>query len=214
MKGTTRRLCDGVSETTFCALTDQMQGGRAQRRPEEKRARLLTAARTAFAKSGYGASVHEICQTAGVGIGTFYHQFPDKSDLMRRLMEEEHQYRVREFDALAAYPADDFAAKVAGILAGSEPGLLVAMVEAIGIDERLRDFARDLRNSTRERLAVALARAREARHVREPSLDASTAAWAALLLADVSIEDPGSPNVPKAIEVLAFGSGGTARTGA
>ena len=100
MKGTTRRLRGAVRQT-HCCLTDQTTG-RAQRRPEEKRARLLAAARDAFGENGYGASVHEICQAAGVGIGTFYHQFPDKSDLMRFLMDEEHQYRVRAFEALAA----------------------------------------------------------------------------------------------------------------
>jgi len=63
--------------------SDRPTTGRARRRPEEKRARLLAAARTIFGETGYGASVHEICQAAGVGIGTFYLQFPDKSDLMR-----------------------------------------------------------------------------------------------------------------------------------
>ena len=140
-----------------------------------------------------------------MGIGTFYHQFPDKSDLMRYLMDEEHQYRVRGFDALAAAPADDFSDRVAGILAGSEPRLLVAMVEAIGADERLRDFARDLREGTRERLALAVTSARKSRHVDQAFLDPSTAAWAALLMGDVSIQDPGSPNVSRAIDVLAFG---------
>ena len=89
-------MCGGVRRQTFCVLIDRTTG-HAQRRPEEKRARLLAAARKAFATSGYGASVHDICQAAGVGIGTFYHQFPDKSDLMRFLMDEEHQYRVRAF---------------------------------------------------------------------------------------------------------------------
>jgi hypothetical protein len=54
---------------------------------------------------------------------------------------------------------------------------------------------------------LALARAREVRQILRPSLDASTAAWAALLMGDVAIENPGSPNVPKAIAVLAFASG-------
>jgi AcrR family transcriptional regulator len=192
------------------ALTDRTTGGRAQRRPEEKRARLLAAARAAFAKSGYGASVHEICQAAGVGIGTFYHQFPDKSDLMRFLMDEEHQYRVRAFDALAA---DDLAAELTRVLAGSDPALLRAMIEACGIDERLRDFGRDLRKETGERLAAALARARQAREIRRPALDATTAAWAALVIGDAGIDPTGTAGFEKAIAVLAFAEGnGTIRT--
>jgi AcrR family transcriptional regulator len=176
-------------------------GVRAQRRPEEKRARLLAAARTAFAERGYGASVHEICQAAGVGIGTFYHQFPDKSDLMRLLMEEEHQYRIRAFDALGP---QDFGTEIARVLAGSEPALLQAMIEACGVDERLRGVARDLRKETRERLTVALTRVRGARNTREPALDASTAAFAILIMGDAAIDRAGSDEVRSVIEVLTF----------
>ena len=168
----------------------------------------MAAAREAFAKSGYGASVHEICQAAGVGIGTFYHQFPDKSDLMRFLMDEEHQYRVRAFDALAA---DDPAAEIAHVLAGSEPKLLRAMIEACGVDERLRDFGRDLRKETRERLAAALARVRQARDIRRPALDTSTAAWATLLMGDVAIDPAATADVRSVIDVLAFAGGDDVR---
>lgn len=184
------------------ALIDRTVGGRAQRRPEEKRARLLAAARTAFAESGYGASVHEICEAAGVGIGTFYHQFPDKSDLMRFLMDEEHQYRVRAFDALDTKV--DLAAEIARVVAGSDPAVLRAMIEACGIDERLRDFARDLRKESRERLAAALTRVRQARGIRYPALDASTAAFATLIMGDVAVDTAGTDEVRRVIELLAF----------
>jgi AcrR family transcriptional regulator len=216
MKGTTRRLRGFCCSAHILALTDRTTE-RAQRRPEEKRARLLAAARSAFGKRGYGASVHEICQAAGVGIGTFYHQFPDKSDLMRVLMDEEHQYRIRAFDALAAdnLAADDLAAEITRVLAGSDPALLRAMIEACGIDERLRDFGRELRKETRERLAAALARARQAREIRRPALDASTAAWATLVIGDAAIDPAGIAVFEKAIAVLAFAEGdGATRAGA
>jgi AcrR family transcriptional regulator len=201
MKGTTRRLRGGSISAHICPLIDRTSGGRAQRRPEEKRARLLAAARTAFGATGYGASVHEICQAAGVGIGTFYHQFPDKSDLMRFLMDEEHQYRVRAFDALGA---DDLAADISRVLAGSDPGLLRAMIEACGIDERLRDSARELRKETRERLAAAFTRVRHARDIRHPALEASTAAFATLIMGDVAIDSAGIDDVRSVIDLLAF----------
>jgi AcrR family transcriptional regulator len=148
-----------------------------------------------------------------VGIGTFYHQFPDKSDLMRFLMDEEHQYRVRAFDALAVNGADTLPAEVARVLAGSEPKLLRAMIEACGIDERLREFARDIRKETRERLAAALTHARAARAIRRPALDANTAAWATLVIGDAAIDTAGAAEFEKAIDVLAFAEGnGTIRT--
>ena len=185
-------------------LTDPTSAGRAQRRPEEKRARLLAAARTAFAETGYGASVHEICHEAGVGIGTFYHQFPDKSDLMRFLMDEEHQYRVRSFDTLTASSAEAFSSELARVLAGSDPALLRAMIEACGIDERLREFGLEVRKETRDRLATAVARAREARNIRRPALDASTAAWATLGMSDRSIDSTITEVFEKAVAVLVF----------
>ena len=185
---------------TLCVVSEQTTA-RTHRRPEEKRARLLAAARTAFGVTGYGASVHDICRAAGVGIGTFYHQFPDKSDLMRYLMEEEHQYRVRSFDALTG---DDLATEVARVLAGSDPALLRAMIEACGMDEQLRNFALGLRKETRERLATALARARQARGIRGPALDASTAAWATLLMGDVRVHTAAADDQRKVIDVLAF----------
>ena len=153
---------------------------------------------------GYGASVHEICHAAGVGIGTFYHQFPDKSDVMRLLMEEEHQFRVRAFDAVAAKGAEDFGAEVARILAGSDPGLLPAMVEAIEVNDSLRDLARGLREESQERLTAAVTRARQARNIRNPALEANTAAWATLHLGDVAINPAQGDNVRSVIEVLVF----------
>ena len=141
-----------------------------------------------------------------MGIGTFYHQFPDKSDLMRFLMDEEHQNRVRAFDAIAAQ-RDDFASEVARVLAGSDPALLRAMIEACGIEPRLRDFGRGLRKETHERLAAALARARKARHIQRPALDASTAAWATLLMGDAAKDRAGTDEVRQVIDVLAFGAG-------
>ena len=194
---------DRVAGLTLSLLTERTTG-RPQRRPEEKRTRLLAAARAAFAENGYGASVHEICQAAGVGIGTFYHQFPDKSDLMRFLMDEEHQYRVRAFDALAVSGGEEISADVALILAGSDPGLLRAMVEACGIDERLRDFGREVRKKTQERLAATIARARGARGIRNPALDSNAAAWATLVIGDATVDPTGTATFEKAITVLAF----------
>ena len=56
--------------------------------PEEKRQRLLAAARMEFARVRYeDASVNRIIQTAGIPRGSFYMYFTDKEDLFRYLME-------------------------------------------------------------------------------------------------------------------------------
>jgi len=111
-------------------------------------------------------------------------------------MDEEHQYRVRAFDALPAEGADELASEVARVLAGSDRALLRAMVEACGADERLRDFGRELRKESQERLAAAIGRARLARDLPKPALDPSAAAWATLLVGDGA----GSDDMRKIIE--------------
>ncbi|HUI24830.1 MAG TPA: TetR/AcrR family transcriptional regulator [Candidatus Kryptonia bacterium] len=54
------------------------------------RARLLTVGRTAFARKGLaGVSLTEdILRPAGVSVGSFYHQFRDKTDLFLALLQQ------------------------------------------------------------------------------------------------------------------------------
>ncbi|MCI0158819.1 TetR/AcrR family transcriptional regulator [Leifsonia shinshuensis] len=59
------------------------------------RAKLLTAATELFHESTGALSVEEVAQRAGVGVGTFYRNFPTKRALLEALM-------VQEIDALSA----------------------------------------------------------------------------------------------------------------
>ncbi|HZE41379.1 MAG TPA: helix-turn-helix domain-containing protein [Stackebrandtia sp.] len=52
------------------------------------RARLLEAARTAFA-SGESVALERIARAAGVGIGTLYRHFPTREDLVEAIYREE-----------------------------------------------------------------------------------------------------------------------------
>ncbi|MDP9276091.1 MAG: hypothetical protein M3O99_10920, partial [Chloroflexota bacterium] len=58
----------------------------------------------------------------------------------------------------------------------------------------------------RERLAAALTRVRQARGIRHPALDATTAAFAALVMGDVAIDHAGTDDVRKVVDLLAFGA--------
>ncbi len=72
---------------------------------------LLQAAMTVFATSGVDAPVREIAEEAGVGIGTVYRHFPQRSDLIKAVFR-------REIDACAdAAPA---------LAAAHEPGEALA----------------------------------------------------------------------------------------
>ena len=73
---------------------------------------LLEAAKAVFASSGVDAPAKEIADLAGVGVGTLYRHFPQRSDLVKAVFQ-------REVDACAD------AAPV--LAAAHEPGTAVAM---------------------------------------------------------------------------------------
>lgn len=54
----------------------------------ENRARILAAAREAFAEDG-GASMNRVAQRAGVGAGTLYRNFPTRESLVLAVYEDE-----------------------------------------------------------------------------------------------------------------------------
>jgi AcrR family transcriptional regulator len=62
------------------------------------RARVLDAARAAFAEMGIDVGVEEIARRAGVGKGTLYRRFPTKEALVRAIFED----ILDDFDRLVA----------------------------------------------------------------------------------------------------------------
>ncbi|MFB7345067.1 TetR/AcrR family transcriptional regulator [Streptomyces hydrogenans] len=72
------------------------------------RERLVTAAREVFAETGPSASLNEIARRAGVGPGTLYRHFPDRSALLSAVLAD----RIETLGAhaerlLASEDADD-----------------------------------------------------------------------------------------------------------
>lgn len=59
------------------------------------RQKLVDTAKDLIWTSSYGAvSVDDICRTAGVKKGSFYHYFPSKQDLALAAMEEYYHYKI------------------------------------------------------------------------------------------------------------------------
>src|ERR1700731_114153 len=64
---------------------------------ERNRAKILAAAAQVFAERGLEATLDEVANAAGVGVGTVYRRFPDKNALVGALFEN----AVDEFATLA-----------------------------------------------------------------------------------------------------------------
>ncbi|MBV8997549.1 MAG: TetR/AcrR family transcriptional regulator [Solirubrobacterales bacterium] len=56
---------------------------------ERNRQRILAAARELFAQHGLGVTLNDVAHHAGVGVGTVYRRFPEKSQLIEELFEQQ-----------------------------------------------------------------------------------------------------------------------------
>jgi AcrR family transcriptional regulator len=71
---------------------------------ERNRQRILEAARDLFAQRGLAVSLNDIAHHAGVGVGTVYRRFPDKSALIDDLFEQRLEAMVALADEALADP--------------------------------------------------------------------------------------------------------------
>ena len=63
------------------------------------RARILAAASELFAQRGLDASMPELAERAGVGVGTVYRAFPDKDHVLSAVMAERFRWFAGEIEA-------------------------------------------------------------------------------------------------------------------
>ena len=77
---------------------------RRRQRADARRnsASLVEAAKAVFAASGVDAPAKEIADLAGVGVGTLYRHFPQRSDLVKAVLEHEIDACAAAAPALAA----------------------------------------------------------------------------------------------------------------
>src|SRR5690348_3989360 len=102
-----------VTENAAVADAGQARAG-VERAPRRLRAdaqrnidALLEAAKAVFSTSGVDAPAKEIADLAGVGVGTLYRHFPQRSDLVKAVFQH-------EVDACAAAAAELAAAHKPG----------------------------------------------------------------------------------------------------
>jgi AcrR family transcriptional regulator len=105
-----RKSSEGVmTEDTATAASSPAGPGALDRAPRRQRvdakrnvAALLEAAQAVFAASGVDAPAKEIADLAGVGVGTLYRHFPQRSDLVKAVLEHEIDACAAAASALAA----------------------------------------------------------------------------------------------------------------
>ena len=93
-----------ANERVDVVPTDEQQvAPRAQRADARRNLdALLVAARDVFGESGIDAPVRDIATRAGVGVGTVYRHFPQRSDLIVAVFRHEVDTCVDEAPVLAA----------------------------------------------------------------------------------------------------------------
>ena len=65
-----------------------MDGKNREKKSDRTRQRLAAAAIAAMTERGYqGVTLRDICERAGVSIGSFYRYFDTKSDVLREMYE-------------------------------------------------------------------------------------------------------------------------------
>jgi AcrR family transcriptional regulator len=153
----------------------------------ETRAKLLAAARRAFAELGYArARVEDIVTRAGVGHGTFYAYFANKQAALAALMRE-HAGTLEE---LAGQPwrAGDVRASLAEVLGGladlydRDADMVALWTEAAAHDPDLAKILDEVRGQFVERIARNVERAQAQGMAR--AVDPFTAAVALAAMAE------------------------------
>jgi len=153
----------------------------------ETRAKLLVAARRAFAELGYAkARVEDVVSRAGVGHGTFYAYFPNKRAAMVALIQENAATLV----GLAAQPwrsgsVRDTLMEVLGGLADlydRDADVIALATEASVQDPALGEVLDEVRRQFRNRIARNIERAQA--HGATRPVDPYTAATALAAMAE------------------------------
>ena len=110
-----------------------------RRDARENRERITRAARAVFAARGLGATLHDIADQAGVGVGTVYRHFPGKDHVVATVFDEEVDRVVGLAERALAHPQPwegfaQFFLDVAAELT-ADRGLQEVMLDADGAAE-------------------------------------------------------------------------------
>jgi AcrR family transcriptional regulator len=132
-----------------------------RRDAQRNRARIVSSARTLFARDGVEVSVDDITREAGVGMGTLYRHFPTKEELIDAVLEDAFEELVELAEEAAA--AEDAWAGFAGFLeqALAQHAANRGLKDVLATSERGAQRAEAMRKRIRPLLHRAIERAQD-----------------------------------------------------
>ncbi len=132
-----------------------------RRDAQRNRARIVSSARTLFARDGVEVSVDDITREAGVGMGTLYRHFPTKEELIDAVLEDAFEELVELAEEAAA--AEDAWAGFAGFLeqALAQHAANRGLKDVLATSERGAQRAEAMRKRIRPLLQRAIERAQD-----------------------------------------------------
>jgi AcrR family transcriptional regulator len=160
-------------------------------RGERTRQRLLDAARVAFARTTWGrARVEDVCAEAGVGHGTFYAYFPNRTAILEALVRR----HAAVMYALVGSPwtSGDVRADVRAVIAGfitlarDDADIRTLWAAAVAGEPSLAELEREVRVQFVRRIATNLSAAVEGGFARD-GLDVEVAATALGLMVEQTV---------------------------
>lgn len=119
---------------------------------EQNREALVRAARQVFADRGLDAPLYEVARRAGVGQGSLYRHFPDRTSLVLAVFDE----NVAHLESLATHEDATLDAVMDAVTSLAEESSAFMDAVASGADDpRLVDLGRRLREVFRAPVAAA-----------------------------------------------------------
>ncbi len=168
-----------------------------QSRGERTRARLLEAARTAFAEVGWSrARVEDVCRAAGVGHGTYYAYFANKTAVLEALVLRHAAalYELVEAPWTSGDVRNDVHTVITGFVELSERDQDIRFLwfAAAPSEPVLAELVDEVRKQFVQRIRVNLVAARDAGRARpEVDVDVAAAALAAMVEQTVALAQAG-----------------------
>lgn len=184
-----------------------------RRAPEVTRVGIVDAAEALFAQQGYAVtSIKQICRSAGVSIGSFYHHFEDKAAVTTALLERAQERFGATLAGVDVGRPNTIESTVTGLLEGSGAAVYRALREAEEVEPRVAEVAGLYRTAVHGRLTATL-KATRAHGDEEYALDAQSLAWTLLALLREAIAGRGQPSARIIAIVISHSAAARARNG-